>query len=102
MLPSLFGQPPSAPSQSRSPATGRPAHAEDRDAAAVRQRMVRARQRRRCLPPAPSVSSQGSDSEAVLPLHPYLYPYLVPISSLSRPYLVPTRLLAPSVPCAIL
>jgi hypothetical protein len=45
---SSFGQSPGGdPSQSASPATGRPANAESRDAVAKRQRKARARQRRR-------------------------------------------------------
>jgi putative transposase len=47
-LPSSFGQPPGGdPSQSASPAEGRPANAESRDAVARRQRRARARKRRR-------------------------------------------------------
>ena len=45
--PSSFGQPPADPSPSASPAEGRPAHAEVRDAVAARQRKARARKRRR-------------------------------------------------------
>ena len=47
-LPASFGQSPGAvPSQSASPATGRPAHAEGRNAVAARQRTARVRQKRR-------------------------------------------------------
>jgi hypothetical protein len=52
-LPTSFGRPPAAvlvgagPSQSGSPAAGRPAKATSRDAVARRQRCARARQRRR-------------------------------------------------------
>jgi putative transposase len=50
-LPSSFGRPPgvqrAGPSQSESPASGAPTQAQGRDALARRQRVVRARQRRR-------------------------------------------------------